>query len=91
MADPSGFAPSIERITAERGDELFALARRWGRFGEADERGALNLLTPERTSRAASLVVDGTVVSCGRAATWSSSRCITPMLPCGPNAPSTRL
>ncbi len=61
MADPS-----TERITAERGDELFTLARRWGRFGDGDERGALNLLTPERTRRAAGLVVDGTVVSCGR-------------------------
>ena len=65
MADPSLGSP-IARITVERGDELFALARRWGRFGDGDERGALNLLTPERTRRAAGLVVDGTVVSCGR-------------------------
>lgn len=65
MAEPTPPAP-IARITVERGDELFALARNWGRFGDDDERGALNLLTPERTARAAGLVVDGSVVSCGR-------------------------
>lgn len=56
----------VERITAERGDELFALARRWRDVGDAPARGALELLTAERTRRAAALVVDGTVVSCGR-------------------------
>ncbi|MEZ5166554.1 MAG: hypothetical protein R2695_08675 [Acidimicrobiales bacterium] len=45
---------------------LFAFARRWDRFSADDERGALNLLTPERTRRAAGLVVDGTMISCGR-------------------------
>ena len=57
---------TVVRITAERGDELFALARRWSRIGEANERGALELLTAERTCRAAALVRDGLVVSCGR-------------------------
>lgn len=66
MAEPAEAPPHTDRITVERGDELFALARRWGRFGDDDERGALNLLTPERARRAAELVIDGTVVSCGR-------------------------
>ena len=67
MAEPTSTTPSpIARISVERGDALFALARQWGRFGDDDERGALNLLTPERTARAAGLVVDGMVVSCGR-------------------------
>ncbi len=60
MADP------VARVTPERGDELFALAKRWGRFGDDDERGALNLLTPDRVQRAAALAVDGRVVACGR-------------------------
>jgi kynurenine formamidase len=35
----------------------------WGRWGDDDERGTLNLLTPERIRRAAALVVDGQVHS----------------------------
>jgi kynurenine formamidase len=45
-------------------DERFlALARavnNWGRWGDADERGTLNYITPEHVSRAASLVRTGT-------------------------------
>jgi hypothetical protein len=39
--------------------ELFEATKRWGRWGEDDDRGALNLLTPERVARAAGLVRDG--------------------------------
>src|SRR5215203_7154963 len=46
--------------------ELFDATKRWGRWGEDDERGALNLLTPERVARAAALVRDGVTVPCGR-------------------------
>src|SRR4051794_16017887 len=46
--------------------ELFEATRRWGRWGEDDERGALNLLTPERVTKAAALVRDGLTVPCGR-------------------------
>lgn len=35
----------------------------WGRWGAADERGALNLLTPETVRAAASVVRDGRVLS----------------------------
>ncbi len=56
----------VIRISVERGNELFALAKRWGRFGADDQRGALNLLTAERVQRATALVTDGRVVSCGR-------------------------
>ena len=38
----------------------------WGRWGPEDELGTLNLLTPERTARAASLVRAGETVSCAR-------------------------
>ncbi|HEX2700815.1 MAG TPA: cyclase family protein [Acidimicrobiales bacterium] len=46
--------------------ELFAATKRWGRWGDADDRGALNLLTPERVANAAGLVADGAIVPCGR-------------------------
>jgi hypothetical protein len=46
--------------------ELFEETKRWGRWGEHDDRGALNLLTPERVVRAAALVHDGITVPCGR-------------------------
>lgn len=36
----------------------------WGRWGERDERGTLNLITPEARKRAASAVRHGTSVSC---------------------------
>ena len=54
------------RVTEERAVEIFESCRNWGRWGPEDERGALNLLTPERVSRAASLARAGRVVSCGR-------------------------
>jgi kynurenine formamidase len=46
--------------------ELFEATKRWGRWGDDDERGALNLLTPERIAHAATLVRDGITVPCGR-------------------------
>lgn len=56
----------MSRVTAHRAAELFERSKRWGRWGDDDERGALNLLTPERVQRAAGLVRSGDVVSCGR-------------------------
>lgn len=46
---------------------LFADVRNWGRWGEDDERGALNLLTPDRTAAAARLVREGETVTLSRA------------------------
>ena len=37
----------------------------WGRWGPSDQRGTLNLITPEKTRAAASLVEDGVTVSLG--------------------------
>jgi kynurenine formamidase len=56
----------VNRVTVERGAELFEHAKQWGRWGADDQRGALNLLTPDRRARAAGLVCSGEVVSCGR-------------------------
>lgn len=40
-----------------------ARERNWGRWGDADERGTANLLTPERVAQAAGLVRTGRVFS----------------------------
>ena len=44
-------------------DELFRQVSNWGRWGNDDERGALNLITPEKRRQAAALVKQGISVS----------------------------
>lgn len=50
-------------VTAEQFRALFDQLRRWGRWGEGDERGALHFITPERIAAAAALARGGTTVS----------------------------
>jgi kynurenine formamidase len=50
-------------VTAAEFATLFDSVQSWGRWGAVDERGALNLLTPERVAAAARLVQSGAVVS----------------------------
>ncbi|WP_109793440.1 cyclase family protein [Minwuia thermotolerans] len=38
----------------------------WGRWGKDDQKGTLNLITPDRRRAAAALVRDGDIVSCSR-------------------------
>lgn len=59
MPDPS---PSQDQLL-EWMDKL----SNWGRWGSDDQRGTLNLVTPEKTRRAAGLVQEGVTVSCARA------------------------
>jgi len=40
--------------------------RNWGRWGDNDQRGAINLITPEKRARAATLVRSGRIVSLSR-------------------------
>ena len=47
-------------------DAWFESLKTWGRWGDADERGALNHLTPARRAAAATLVRDGISVSLAR-------------------------
>jgi kynurenine formamidase len=47
-------------------DGWYESLRNWGRWGDADERGALNHLTPERRAAAGALVRDGVSVSLAR-------------------------
>jgi len=52
-------------VTAAEFDALFESVKAWGRWGDQDERGALNLITPERVAAATRLVRDGTTVHLG--------------------------
>lgn len=50
-------------------DEIVSLLRdrrNWGRWGDDDQRGALNLITPEKRAAAAALVRSGRIVSLSR-------------------------
>lgn len=49
--------------TPERLEELYERCSNWGRWGDDDELGALNLLTPERRAAAATAVRSGRIVS----------------------------
>ena len=60
MTEPP--TPPIE-VTSAEFSELFRSVSSWGRWGERDERGALNHLDPERVVAASRLVRDGTTVT----------------------------
>ncbi len=47
-----------------RMDEIFEQVKNWGRWGAADEAGALNLITDDVRKRAAACVRHGRAVSC---------------------------
>ena len=44
----------------------FSELSNWGRWGEDDQLGTLNLITPKKTRRAAGLVQEGVTVSCAQ-------------------------
>jgi kynurenine formamidase len=52
-------------LSAAEFRELFESVSTWGRWGEDDQRGALNYLTPERVRAAARLVTTGESISLG--------------------------
>src|SRR5438876_185245 len=54
----------MDRASGERMRQIFEEVKSWGRWGADDERGALNLITPDRVVHASSLVTTGQVVSC---------------------------
>ncbi len=53
-------------LKAEQVLEYHKTLSNWGRFGEADQLGTLNLITPEKRAAAARLVESGRSVSCAR-------------------------
>jgi kynurenine formamidase len=50
-------------VTLQAFDALFEQVKTWGRWGEDDERGTLNYITPEKIAAAAALVRSGRSVS----------------------------
>ena len=60
--NPSTQEPA-HRTTFEEVVRLETTLSNWNRWGANDERGALNLVTPEKTKQAARLVRDGVAVS----------------------------
>lgn len=50
-------------VTGEMFDEWMTELNNWGRWGEDDQLGALNLITAEKRKAAAALVLDGVSVS----------------------------
>ena len=52
-----------EHVSASEFEALFRAVSTWGRWGEHDQRGALNELTPDRVTAAARLVREGVSVS----------------------------
>jgi kynurenine formamidase len=53
-------------LTAADVDGYRSALSNWGRWGDGDQRGCLNLLRPEHTAAAAALVGSGRSVSCAR-------------------------
>lgn len=49
--------------TKDELDEMYERLKNWGRWGDDDQRGTLNHLTPERSAAAAALVRNGATVS----------------------------
>jgi kynurenine formamidase len=60
-------------ISRQEFDAIFASVSNWGRWGQDDQRGTLNLLTPERVSAAAALVRRGRSVSLSYALSKAAS------------------
>jgi hypothetical protein len=55
-----------EAWTAERMRKVYEQVKNWGRWGDEDEMGALNLITPAKRREGAACVVAGETVSCAR-------------------------
>ncbi|MGI9259632.1 MAG: cyclase family protein, partial [Gammaproteobacteria bacterium] len=61
---PSTQHPDV-LVTPQQISEWESELSNWGRWGPNDQRGTLNLITPEKTRAAAALVEDGVSVSLG--------------------------
>jgi hypothetical protein len=56
-------ADALPTLSADDIDAMFEAVSNWGRWGEDDQRGTLNLITPEKRIQAAALVREGVSVS----------------------------
>jgi hypothetical protein len=60
-------ATTSGRLGVDAFQALFDRCSNWGRWGPDDERGTLNLITPEKRVQAAGLVREGATVSISHA------------------------
>ncbi|SHI66951.1 Putative cyclase [Roseomonas rosea] len=60
------FASAVQAQEAQRWSPPAAADRCPSRWGAADRRGSMNLMTPERAKRAAQLIRTGEIVECGQ-------------------------
>jgi hypothetical protein len=60
-----------EKFTEDSYVQFMNAHSNWGRWGDADERGTLNLITGEKTVSAAALIQTGQSVSCARRIEWA--------------------
>jgi hypothetical protein len=58
--------PPTADVNDEELLEIFEKVKNWGRWGDDDQMGTLNLITPEVRKRAAALVRDGASYSISR-------------------------
>ena len=58
--------PGQSSVTKEQFEQWMTKLSNWGRWGKDDERGALNLITAEKTRQAGTLVKTGASVSLAR-------------------------
>jgi hypothetical protein len=56
LADPAVRDASIQKI--------FDSCKNWGRWGDDDDLGTLNLITPSKVAQIGTLIVSGKHVSC---------------------------
>ena len=61
-AQPKPDSSSHPAVTIEQVNRWETELSNWGRWGKDDERGALNLVTPQKEVQAARLVKDGVTV-----------------------------
>ncbi|HZO28127.1 MAG TPA: cyclase family protein [Chloroflexota bacterium] len=66
-------ATDTRRPTQDQLLEWMQSLSNWGRWGEDDQKGTLNLITPEKTKRALGLVQEGVSVSCARDVPWTAA------------------
>ncbi len=64
---------STRRPTQDQILEWMQSLSNWGRWGPDDQKGTLNLVTPEKTKRALGLVQEGVSVSCARDVTFTAA------------------
>ena len=57
-----------QELTKAQIDEMMTSLSNWGRWGKEDQRGTLNLITPEKRKQAAASVKDGVTISLARTA-----------------------